>query len=169
MSETTQEFQLPTAGPEHEMLKAFEGTFKSDVKMWMDPTQEPHQSTGTMVNSWHLNGLYLNQDYQGDAVEGPFPNFAGKGYFGYNQTKGCFEGFWIDTATTMMQTESGAVDESGKVWEMFSEVTCPQSHQTMEKRTVLTVIDNDHHKMEMYFKSPEGEMKGMEINYTRAS
>jgi hypothetical protein len=28
-------------------------------------------------------------------------------------------------------------------------------------------IDDDHHSMEMYFEGPEGEAKGMEIQYER--
>lgn len=167
MTETANEFQLPAPGTEHEHLKPFEGTFKSDVKMWMDPTQDPVCSTGTIVNSWHLNGLFLNQDYTGDAADGPFPEFQGKGYFGYNSTTEEYEGFWIDIASTTMQMERGNIDASGKIWEMKSDVVCPQTKQPMKKRTVITVDDNDHHKMECYFETPDGEMKAMEINYTR--
>ena len=32
---------------------------------------------------------------------------------------------------------------------------------------VITLIDEDHHKMEMFFESEQGEMKGMEIEYER--
>ena len=168
MSEATHEFTLPTHSEHHARLQPFVGTFTANVKMWMDPTQEPYESTGKMVNSWHLNRLFLHQDYQGDAEDRPFPNFQGKGYWGFNDATGCYEGFWIDTATPQFQVESGHVDESGKVWEMTSEVVCPGSGESMKKRTVITLIDQDHHKMEMFFKTSQGEMKSMEINYTRA-
>ena len=36
MSEDTQ-FKMPEPGPEHELLKPFEGTFAADVKIWMGP------------------------------------------------------------------------------------------------------------------------------------
>ncbi len=74
-------FQLPSPGPEHELLKPFAGSFRATVKMWMGPG-EPNVSTGQMKNSFQLNGLYLHQDYVGDADDGPFPSFAGKGYWG---------------------------------------------------------------------------------------
>ena len=167
MSEAAQEYTLPTPTEEHHRLQPFEGTFSAAVKMWMGPG-DPMESTGTMTNTWHLGGLYLNQDYVGDATDGPFPNFAGKGYWGYNPTAEKYEGFWIDTAASMFQVESGNVDDSGKVWTMHSEVQCPQTAEPMKKRTVITLKDDNHHSIEMFFTMPDGnEMKAMEINYTR--
>ena len=162
-----QEFMMPTAGDEHKKIQPFEGTFKSEVKMWMGPG-DPMISTGTIKNSWKLGGLYLYQDYVGDANDGPFPSFEGQGYWGYNTGTKQYEGFWIDNASTMMQTESGDVDTDGKVWTMLSQVTCQQTGQRMEKRSVITLIDKDHNKIEMYFTGEDGnEMKAMEINYVR--
>lgn len=156
----------PTAGPEHERLAPFEGRFRATVKLWMGPG-DPMVTTGVMVNSFQVGGLYLHQDYQGDATEGPFPSFVGKGYWGYNTTSQCYEGFWIDNASTQMQTEQGQVDESGKVWEMHSEFVHPQAPGPMKRRTVITLIDDDHHSMETYMGSGAEESKSMEIQYVR--
>jgi hypothetical protein len=170
MSDTTQAeqaFQMPTAKAEHKRFKPFEGKFRSEVKMWMGPG-DPMVSTGTMINSLELEGLYLQQDYVGDQNDGPFPAFEGKGFWGYNTTTEKYEGFWIDNASTTMQNETGAVDSSGKVWEMRGEMVCAQTKQNFVKRSVITLQDNDHHKMEMYFTGPDGkEMKTMEIHYER--
>jgi hypothetical protein len=76
-------FQLPTPREERVRLQPFEGTFKSEVKMWLGPG-DPMISTGTMNSTWQVNGLYLNQSYVGDKNDGPFPDFEGKGYMGYN-------------------------------------------------------------------------------------
>ncbi len=166
-TQTEQQFALPTPGEHHEKMKPFEGTFKSEVKMWMG-SGDPMISTGVIKNTWQVDGLYLHHDYQGDAVEGPFPSFCGQGYWGYNTTSHKYEGFWIDNASTTMQMETGDVDASGKVWTMFSEVTCPSTGQHMKKRSVVELIDDDHHKMETYFTGDDGnEMKAMEINYAR--
>ena len=167
-AETEQQgFTMPSAGPEHKHLQPFAGTFKSEVKMWMGPG-DPMISTGTITNSWQLDGLFLHQDYVGDHGDGPFPSFAGQGYWGYNTTSNKYEGFWIDNASTTMQMETGEVDADGKVWTMHSEVTCPQTGSLMKKRSVITLIDTDHNKIEMYFTTADGnEMKAMEINYVR--
>lgn len=151
----------------HEKLAPFEGTFRAEVKIWMGPG-EPNVSTGTMVNSWDLGGRFLKQHYTGDEAEGPFPNFEGRGYWGFNKSTRRYEGFWIDNASTMMQTEQGELDGSGKVWTMVGEMPNPSTGGNMVKRSVLTLVDDDHHRMEMYFDTGEGEVKSMEIEYVRA-
>ncbi len=168
-TQTEQAYQMPTAGTEHKRLKPFAGKFRAEVKMWMGPG-DPMVSTGTMTNTFELGDLYLQQDYIGDASDGPFPSFEGKGFWGFNTTTNQYEGFWIDNACTNMQNEKGSVDAKGKVWEMKGEMICPQTKQTFQKRSVITLFDNNRHKMEMFFKGADGqEMKNMEINYERVA
>ena len=165
--QATEQFQMPTPGAEHDLLKPFEGTFKSEVKMWMGPG-DPMISTGTITNTFDLGGIYLHQDYVGDQTEGPFPSFCGKGYWGYNTTDKRYEGFWIDNASTSMQFETGQVDVGGKVWEMTSKMTCAHTGQVMNKRSVITLVDDNHNSIEMFFTGEDcNEMKAMEINYFR--
>ncbi len=153
----------------HRKFEPFVGTFKAEVKMWMGPG-DPMISTGNMTNTLDLGGRYLQQCYQGDPCEGPFGEFAGRGYWGYNTTSEKYEGFWIDTASTMMQYETGEVDSSGKIWTMRGELACPQSKDVMKKRSVITWKDADHHSMEMFFTGSDGnEGKAMEIQYERTS
>ena len=156
----------PEAGEHHARLQPFAGTFLSKVTVWFGPDQV-HESTGIMTSDWHVNGLFLNQDYVSDAADGSFPAFEGKGYWGYSTFENEYQGFWIDNASTHMQMETGKVDESGKVWTMLSEVPSPHDGGVMKKRTIITLIDNDHHKLEAFVETPGGEFKNMEINYTR--
>ena len=159
---------MPTPGDEHAKLKPFEGTFKAVVKIWMGPG-DPVESTGTIVNSFQLGGLYLHQDYQGDQVDGPFPSFEGKGYWGFNTTSQQYEGFWIDNASTTMQTEFGTCDEAGKVWEMNSEFIHPMNGETMKKKTVIELVDGDRHSMTAYFVNEgQPDFMNMRIDYQRA-
>ena len=153
---------------EHALLNPFVGTFRAVVKLWMGPG-EPQVTTGVMTSAWDLGGRFVNQSYKGDPGEGPFPEFEGRGFWGYNKVDGVWEGVWIDTASTVLQVERGSVDEDGRVWTMVGEMTNPATGQSIRKRSVITLIDDDHHSMEMYFESEAGEMKGMEIQYERAS
>lgn len=158
---------MAAPGEQHRRLEPFVGTFKASVMIWMGPG-DPHESTGVMTNTLDLGGRFLRQVYQGDQTEGPFPNFEGRGFWGYNRATGQYEGFWIDTASTVMQTEVGDVDDDGKVWTMTGEIAMP-SGDRMKKRSVITLQDNDRHRMDMYFITPDGkENKGMEIQYERA-
>lgn len=152
----------------HEKFKPFEGTFRAEVKMWMGPG-EPMVSTGTMVNTLDLGGRYLRQEYKGDPMDGPFPNFEGRGFWGYNTIDERYEGVWVDNASTMMMTDVGQVDETGRTWEMCGEMTCPMTRAPSRRRSVIRLIDENTHVMEMYHTGPDGtEVKSMEITYTRA-
>ena len=160
-------FQMPGPGPGHERLQPFAGRFRAQIKMWMGPG-DPMVAAGTMENSWQLNGLYLHQDYRGDESPGGFPHFQGKGYWGFNTTTGQYEGFWIDVASSMMQIERGSVDDAGNVWTMLSECAMPPTGQIIKRRSVITLIDRDHHNMETFVMGPDGtEHQTMEISYER--
>lgn len=164
-----QEMECAPTGPveQHEHFKQFVGTWKAEVTMWMGPG-DPMQSTGTMVNTLDLGGRYLKQDYKGDADDGPFPNFEGRGFWGYNDVTGKYEGFWIDNASNQMATEQGDYNASTKSWTMLGQMTM-QGGASCAKRSVITVISEDEHTMEMFFTGPDGnESKGMQIHYTRA-
>jgi hypothetical protein len=151
----------------HARFEPFVGTFKADVFTYMGPDQKPHHSTGVMKNALDLGGRYLHQSYTGDAA-GSFPRFEGRGYWGFNATSGKYEGFWIDSVSPFMQTEAGDVDAAGKVWTMIGEMTNPQTGQPMRKRSVITLVDRDHHTIDMYFSTPDGgELKAMTIRYAR--
>ncbi len=160
--------QMGATTAAHRALEPFVGSFKAEVKIWMGPG-DPLVSTGVMVNTLDLGGRFLKHVYTGDPSDGPFPAFEGRGFWGYNTVDQRYEGVWIDNASTIMQTEVGQVDESGKTWTMHGEMTNPQGGGRMIKRSVITLQDRDHHSMEMYFSGPDGrEFKGMEIRYRRA-
>ncbi|MHC4991986.1 MAG: DUF1579 family protein [Planctomycetota bacterium] len=167
--QSTCDFETMGATTEaHARFKPFVGTFKAEVTLWMGPG-DPHVSTGVMTNQLELGGRFLHQIYKGDATDGPFPDFEGRGYWGYNTVAGKYEGLWLDTAATFFQTETGDVDSTGKVWTMWGEVPNPQADGMMKKKSIISVVDSDHHTMEMYFVQPDGqEFKGMEIKYERA-
>ena len=159
--------EMAKPAPEHKHLEQFVGTWRAEVKMWMGPG-DPMVVTGTMVNELDLGGKFLKQTYTGDPCEGPFPAFEGRGWFGYNKSQGRYEGLWIDNAATMMHTDHGKVDASGKKWEMHrvSESPCGDGSAG---RTEVVITDADHHSMKSYtIMEGQPEFKHMEINYTRA-
>ncbi len=151
----------------HESFKPFVGTFRAEVKMWMGPG-DPMITTGTMTNSLALGGRFLAQDYAGDPTPGPFGNFAGKGFWGYNTVDKRYEGVWIDTACTFMMTEQGRREPDGKTWTMLGSMTNPETGAPMRKKSVIRLRDADHHSMEMFFETPDGQWaKSMHIEYAR--
>ncbi len=153
--------EMSKPASEHANLAPLVGTWDSVVKMWMGPG-EPMVSGGVMVNELTLGNKWLRHEFDGDN------GFTGSGFMGFNKTIGKYEGFWIDTMSTFMQTEVGDYDEATKTFNMTSEMLCPMSKEPMAKRTVLRIDSLDQHVMEMYFKAEgQPESKAMEITYTR--
>lgn len=156
--------KMGQTGPEHESIARFAGTWRAQVKLWMDPNADPQVSTGTMTNTMVLGERFLQHDYQDDAGM-----FAGKGFWGYNTTDGRYEGLWIDTMCTFFQLERGQHDAATDTYNMEGSMTDPMSGQPLQKRSVIKRVSNDEHTMTMYFKRPQGpETKAMEIHYKRA-
>lgn len=167
LSEAAQKMKPRTA--QHDLLSPFEGTFSTVVKLWMGPG-EPMISTGSMVNDWVLGGCYLRQTFMGDPFEGAQEAFEGTGFWGYDPTLGVYQGFWVDNASTIMQLETGTVDETGKVWTMTGSMPNPGTGELMKKRSVITLQDHDHHLVESFFsESADSEFKAMELRYTRTA
>ncbi len=170
MTQKTQEEKCAGMGAlceHHDSFKPFVGTFRAEVKMWMGPG-DPMVSTGTMTNTLALGGKFLAQDYVGDPSPGPFGNFAGKGFWGYNTVDDRYEGVWIDTACTFMMTEQGQREPDGKAWTMLGSMTNPETGTPMRKKSVIRLRDADHHSMEMFFETPDGQWaRSMHIEYVR--
>jgi hypothetical protein len=152
---------------QHDLIKPFAGVFKSEVRLWMGPG-DPMVTTGVMTNTLDLGGRFLRHEYAGDPSPGPFAAFEGRGFWGYNTETKRFEGLWIDNMCTQFQLDYGDVDASGKVWTMRGEMVHPMDGTPLVKRTVITLVDDDHHTMETYHVGPDGtEHKAMEIRYER--
>lgn len=163
--------QLSELNPANDHVKKFVpmiGAFDAEVRFWMGRPQ-PVVSHGKMLNSWDLGGTFMMQHYEGSSDSAAFPAFAGRGYFGYNLSDNRFEGFWIDTASTMMQCEQGSVDSAGRIWEMRSEFTHPQSRQKMKKRSIITVLDHNQHTLDAFMQIGDAaEFQAMHIDFRRA-
>lgn len=157
---------------DHRRFESLAGAFDAEVRFFMGPG-EPVVSTGTMVNQLILDGRFLRQEFQGDLPTGVDPRmqpFSGQGFLGYNSVDKRYESAWIDNASTLIQVESGQVDAAGREWNFYSSMTNPQSGGAMEKRSILTLRDENNHSMEIWFREPDGpEIRTMEIRYSRRS
>lgn len=148
-----------TPGDHHKKLAGLEGTWNTNVKMWMKPGAPPEESTGTSENKMVLGGRYLQQSYSGSMMGGPF---NGIGYTAYDNIKNEFVSTWIDSAGT------GIMVSKGNLMEMSGTVDDPVTGKPLAVKEKLTIADADHHSFEMWMPAPDGSMfKTMEIWYTR--
>lgn len=156
--------EAATPGPEHEMLKQFEGSWRARAVMWFGP--EPTTSEGTMTNTLVLDGRFLRHDYKADMMGQPF---QGLGYWGYDKGRKEWVGTWMDTwGTGIMISGRGTYDAAGKAWTMHATYFNPETGEEEKQKEVVKVIDPDTHVMQMFMVGPGGEeQKVMEITYTR--
>jgi hypothetical protein len=154
-----------TPGDAHKKLDGLVGTWDTKVQFWMMPGTDPMLSGGTSTNQWVMGGRYLEQRYKGDMAGMPF---EGVGYTGYDNVKKQYWGTWMDNMSTSMMTSTGSVSADGKSWEFTATMSDPMTGKDSTAKEKVTVIDADHHTMEMWAAGPDGKMfKNMEINYSR--
>jgi len=134
--------------------------------MWMEPSAPPMTSAGVSTFSIMLGGRYLRQDFEGSALGRPF---KGLGISGYDKFRQEYFDLWLDDMSTGMMITRGVADSSGTVFTYTGKMDDPSvGRKDIPCRTVVTKIDKDHCRMEMYSTDESGsEMKTMEIAYTR--
>ena len=152
-------------GPGHQALNALEGSWKAEVKCWMDPGGSPEVSQGTAKATWKFNGRFLEEEFHGQMMGKPF---TGRTLLGFDNTKQTFNSVWVSDTQTSMFTSEGKGDSGNKVITLEGKATCPASGQKdIPMKTVLRVISPDKHVLEMFDGSKGANAKTMEIIYTR--
>ena len=152
-----------TPGAEHKMLSNVVGEWEGDISMWMDPTQPPQISKGTVKYESIFDGRYIIGKFSGKMMDMPF---SGMELSGYDNIKKVYFSNWIDNMGTGILYVEGTYDKSSNTYNFTGETVDPSGNK-MKVREVVTVIDKDHSKFEMYMDMGKGEMKSMEISYTR--
>jgi hypothetical protein len=156
--------RMATPGEPHRWLSRWAGTWDARTTMWPEPGR-PVESTGTMVNALVLEGRFVEERLEGTFMDQPF---HGLGYAGYDNSKRKFVSTWMDTTTTSVMVTEGTLDALGKVLISFATMDDPVTGKPVKVKTVLKVLDDDHHLFEMWGTTPEGKpRKEMEIQYTR--
>jgi len=156
---------VATPGEAHRKLEPIVGAFDVKTTSWMAPGKPPEETTGTSESKWILGNRFIEQNVSGTMMGQPF---SGVGFTGYDNYKKKYVGAWMDTMGTMMMTSTGTMDASGKKLTAWSVMDDPVTKKPCKIKSLLTILDNDHHKFEMWGPAPDGKIfKMLEINYTR--
>ncbi|HKR65750.1 MAG TPA: DUF1579 domain-containing protein [Thermoanaerobaculia bacterium] len=152
-------------GEPHKMLANMAGTWNAKVSTWMMPGADAMVMDGTSENKAVMGGRYLEQRFSGNFMGMPF---EGVGYTGYDNVKKQYWGTWMDNMSTGMMMMSGAASDDGKTWTFTGTMADPMTGKDTKIDEKVTVIDADHHTLEMWGPGPDGKMyKTMEIAYSR--
>jgi hypothetical protein len=156
-----------TPGPQHAMLAKLAGDWTCKVKYQMDPSQPWQESQSTAKITALMDGRYIQEVDTGEMGGMPF---TGMGLTGFDNVSGKYVSTWVDNMGTGIMTGVGTADASNKVITMISTMNDPATGKPTKERSVMTILDDDHHTFEM-FGTPPGakkEMKVMSIDYVRA-
>ena len=154
-------------GEPHKHLAQMAGQWTYTMKMWMDPSQPPMETTGTIDSSMILGGRYLQSVYKGNIMGQPF---EGHGLYGYDNVSKEHVGAWVDNMGTGIMTSKGKCDDPAcKTMTEMGQMNDPMAGGPITVKMVTTNIDKDNFKFEMFMVSGQGETKSMEINAKRKS
>src|SRR5262249_4250209 len=153
-----------TPGEPHKKLSHMVGMWDATVRMFpTQPGAPVTQSIGTSANKWVLGGRWIQETFNGNFMGMPF---SGIGYTGYDNVKKQYVGTWMDNMSTSTMVSTGSMT-GDKTYEFTSSMDDPMSGKTMPVKEKLTVVDDDHHGMEMWGQAPDGKrMNMMEIGYS---
>jgi hypothetical protein len=152
-------------GEVHKMLAKWDGKWKEDVSMWMQPGAAPTKSTSSCVNKMILGGRYQESRHSGTMMGMPFEGIS---TLGWDNAKKMLVSTWVDNMGTGIMYMEGAWDEATKSANLKGKATDPMTGKEMDIREVFTIVNDNTQKMEMYCTQNGQEMKTMEIVFTRA-
>lgn len=157
--------RMAAAGPQHEQLKYFEGTWDEASHFVMAPGAEPTTAKGTSVAKAILGGRYIETVHNGDFMGQPH---EGRGLAGYDNQMGHYTQVWIDNASTALYTATGSYDAASKSYTFKGSMSDPmQPGTTMPVRNVIRIESPDQYTFEWYDTHDGKEVKSMWIVYTR--
>jgi hypothetical protein len=156
---------LSSPGQAHEKLKAMEGSYKTNTRVWPTPGGQPMESQGKASFKMILGGRFLQQDFEGQMMGMPQ---MGLGLLGYDNHRKQFMGVWCDTFSTTMYTMAGGLSKDGKSITMFGQMDEPS---TKEIGKIVKWVTREQDKDTFFFEAWEvqyGEpFLVMQVQYER--
>lgn len=148
----------------HEWIAQFDGTWSGQSKMWMDPKQPPMESKMITKNEMILEGRYQRSTNTGRMMD---QEFIGEGIMGYDNASKKFVSTWIDNMGTGIIYMEGELSKDKTILTLYGAMKDPMFEKDMKIKQVLTLINENEHKFEMFMDMGGNEFKTLEIIYTR--
>ena len=163
MSNADMEAMMKAMSPgEHQKkLARMAGDWTFTNRAWMEPGKPPMETTGTMHAELLMGGRYVEHTWKGSFMGMPF---EGRGTDAYDNIGKQYVSSWVDNMGTGIMYQTGSCDDAVKVCTYTGEVWDPMSGKKSTTKSVITWIDDNNFKNEMYGPGPDGkEAKMMEI------
>lgn len=150
-----------TPGDAHKRMAKDNGVWDEDMTSWQHAGAEPMKMKMTAEIKSVFDGKYQEAVHKGDFMGMPF---EGKSTLAYDNASKEYISTWIDNMSTGIMVMRGNYDEAAKTFKMEGEVIDPVTKKMKKMREVITMVDDNTQKMEMYDTGYDGkEFKNMEI------
>lgn len=166
---TAQMIALGTPGPHHEHLKEWEGAWKLSMKFDTGEGGEWQESEMSSKGEVIMDGRYLLEKVSGEFEMAPGQKvpFEGLSIMGYDNFKKEYFSIWLDSMSTACFIERGQMTGDDELT-LIGDNLDAHSGKIVKTKSVVTIIDEDTRKLEMFMPDSSGEhTKSMEITYTR--
>jgi hypothetical protein len=166
--------EMAKPGENHKRMQDLVGTWSYQTKWWMSPESTPNESSGTMTSRSVMDGRYLISEHAGKmqmpGQDGKMMDmeFKGMALEGYDNAKKKYVASWIDNMGTGIMNLEGTYDPATKALTYYAEYEMMPGMKT-KMREVVTLIDDNHRKIEFFEDRGGKEVKTMQIDYTRKS
>jgi hypothetical protein len=154
-----------TPGEPHKLLATLAGEWTFTSRVWMNPDLPPEESPGTATLSMIMGGRYLQTRYAGQLVG---VRFEGFGLTGYDNTSRQYQSVWLDNTSTVLMFLTGTYDPTAKRLTLRTEMNDLADPATMVPiREVLTLVDANTHRIEVFESRKGRESKTLEMMFAR--
>lgn len=152
--------QVPTAGPEYDVLKKDVGEWDVEITNFASGT--PVVTQGTESN-WMLGDFWLITDFEGKMMG---LDFKGHGSTGYDPEAKQYVGTWVDSLGPGMMHMKGEYDADTQKLTLVG--MAPGMDGNPAKHRLTTVYKDGSRVMTMYITLQGGEeSKFMQLAYTK--
>lgn len=149
-----------TPSKAHEMLAKDNGTWTSELTFWSPDDPKEMKSTSTVTYKMIMDGRYQESNYSGNMWGMPF---EGKATVAYDNATEEFISSWIDNMGTGMFITRGKYDEASKTMTLYGNMVDPVTKKEKRIKEIITYIDADNQKMEMFDVENGKEFKSMQV------
>ena len=166
--------ELAKPGENHKLMAHSVGNWSFKVKMWNDGNTNaaPIESSGSATVKEVMGGRFFTSEHTGKmqmpGADGKMADmeFKGMGMEGYDNVKKKFVSSWADNMGTGIMMSEGDYDAASKTLTYHADLEYVPGMK-VKVRQVVKITDNDHHTFEWYEDRGAGEIKTMQIDYTR--
>ena len=153
-----------TPGEGQKRLEFLVGTFDVKVRVWLDPSKPPVESSATAVSTWVLGNRYVQQMMSGFIGDEPW---SGIMYAGFDNVTRKYVSTYMDTGSTGMEWYTGNLDAAGTHGKMTATIAdeLTGKPETLELR--LTIAANGDRVTELWQEDSGKMFKVVELQFSR--